>query len=155
MQRLKGKTILITGASRGIGHAIALRYAAAGANIVAASKDSPENLREAADQITASGGQVLALDCDVCDYHAIKQAVAQAVDRFGGIDVLVNNTSATCFTDTLHTLPEHFDLAVATSVRAAFFMFCAYLVNVQGNFSLMKTCFENRAWLIFLAMQLI
>lgn len=132
---LKGKTILITGASRGIGQAIALRYAASGANIVVASKDSPKNIQEVADQIIASGGQALALNTDVSDHLAIKQAVAQAVDRFGGIDVLVNNTSATCFMDTLHTLPEQFDLVVGTSVRAAFFMSQAclpYLKNASN-----------------------
>lgn len=122
MSMLEGKTVLVTGGSRGIGQAIALRYAAAKANLVILSKDSAANIQETADQIVAAGGQALALNSDVSDFHAITKAVSEAVDRFGGIDVLVNNTSATCFTDTLHTLPEHFDLVVATSVRAAFFM---------------------------------
>lgn len=122
MSAFKGKTILVTGASRGIGQGIALGYAAAGANIVIVTKDSQANVQSTADQIVAAGGQVLALNCDVSDHHAIKRAVVQAAEHFGGIDILVNNTSATCFMDTLHTLPEQFDLVVSTSVRAAFFM---------------------------------
>lgn len=117
----KGKTVVITGGSRGIGLAIALRYARAGANIVVITKDTPENIEAAAEQIISSGGQALALSVDVTDERAIKASIDQAVDRFGGIDVLVNNTSATCFTDTMHTQPEKFDLAMQTSVRAAFF----------------------------------
>lgn len=122
MSKLKGKTIVITGGSRGIGQAIALRYASAGANIVILSKDSQANIKEIDDEIVRVGGQGLALNIDVSDHGAITLAVSEAVDRFGGIDVVVNNTSATCFTDTLHTLPDHFDLVVATSVRAAFFL---------------------------------
>lgn len=119
---LKGKTIIITGASRGIGQGIALRYAAAGANIVVMSKDSPTNLEKVTNQIIAAGGQGLAFDADVSDYAAIKKAVSKAVNRFGGIDVLINNVSAQCFTNALNTLPEQFDLLISTSVRAAFFM---------------------------------
>ena len=120
MSMLQGKTILITGASRGIGQAIALRYAADGANIVILTKDSPENIQSAADQMLKAGGNVLALDVDVRDHHEIKKAVAKTVARFGGIDILVNNTSATCFTNTLDTSSEQFDLVVSTSMRAAF-----------------------------------
>lgn len=116
------KTIIVTGGSSGIGLAIALRFAAAGANVVIATKDSPANMKAAGEQIEAAGGQALVLSVDVTETQAIKQAVAEAADKFGGIDVLVNNTSATCFTDTLHTTPAKFDLVVATSVRAAYFM---------------------------------
>lgn len=122
MSTLKGKTTLITGGSRGIGLAIALRYAAAGANVVIVTKDSLTVIEEAAHQITAAGGHPFTLLVDVSDYSALQTAIAQTVERFGGIDVLVNNTSATCFTDTLHTLPKQFDLAFATSARAAFFL---------------------------------
>lgn len=122
MGEIKGKTIIVTGGSSGIGQAIALRYAAAGANIVIATKDSTVNIKAVGDQIIAAGGQALVLNVDVSDDQAIKQVVARAVDQFGGIDVLVNNTSATHFMDVLHTTPEKFDLVVSTSVRAAFFM---------------------------------
>lgn len=122
MRPIKEKTIVITGASRGIGQAIALRYAAEGANVVVLSKDAPDAIQGTADQIVASGGQALALNVDVSDCAALKQAIDQAVSKFGGIDALVNNTSATIFTDTLHTLPEKFDLVMATSCRAAFFL---------------------------------
>lgn len=119
---LKGKTVIITGASRGIGLAIALRYAAAKANIVVVTKDSLDTIQKTSDQIISAGGKALTLNIDVSDHNAIKQAVSQAADQFGGIDALINNTSATCFTDTLHTLPEQFDLVISTSVRGAFFM---------------------------------
>jgi citronellol/citronellal dehydrogenase len=117
-----GKTAVITGGSRGIGQAIALRYAAAGANIVILTKDAPAHIENTTDQVIAAGGQILVLDTNVCDAHALMQAVRQAVDRFGGIDILVNNTSATCLEDILHMTPEQFDTVLATSVRAAFFL---------------------------------
>lgn len=119
---IQGKTVIITGASRGIGQAIALRYAAAKANVVVVTKDLPENIEDTTDRIVAAGGQALALNTDVSDDKAIKEAVAQAVARFSSIDILVNNTSATCLTDILHTTPEQFDLALSTSARAAFFL---------------------------------
>ena len=96
-----------------------------GASIVVLSKDSAENIEAISSEIIASGGHSLALNIDVSDFHAIEQAVAQAVDRFGGIASLVNNTSATCFTDTLHTSPQHFDVVVATSVSRRFFPIAA------------------------------
>lgn len=135
MKDLKGKTIVITGASRGIGLSIALRFAKAKANIVIVTKDSSTNIQEAVNQIIASGGEVLVLNTDVSDHDAIKQTISEAVNRFGSLDVLVNNTSVTCFTDTLRTLPEQFDLSIATSVRAAFFMSqicCPYLAKAQN-----------------------
>lgn len=122
MSTLEKKTVVITGGSRGIGQAIALRYAAAKANLIILTKDTPENIKQTSDKIIAAGGQALVLNMDISDQHAIKQAISEGVGRFGGINILVNNTSATCFTDTEHTLPEQFDRVVATSVRAAFFM---------------------------------
>ena len=115
-----GKTVVITGASRGIGQAIALRYAAEGANIVIVSKDAQANIDDTVKRIPE--GKALAFNIDISDIDAIKQAVLQTVERFGGIDVLVNNTSAAILVDTEHATPEQFDLVVATSVRAAFFM---------------------------------
>ncbi len=116
------KTVVITGGSRGIGQAIALRYATANANLLILTKDTPENIQQTADKIMAAGGQELVLNVDISDQKAMQQAITKGVGHFGGIDILVNNTSATCFTDTEHTLPQQFDLVVATSVRAAFFM---------------------------------
>lgn len=118
---MKGKTVLITGGSQGIGKAIALRCATAGANVVIATKDTPENMLQAAEQIQAADGQALVLEVDVAHESEIQRAIAEAVSRFGGIDVLVNNTSRTCFTSTLDTQPEQFDAVMSTSARAAFF----------------------------------
>ena len=151
---LKGKTVIITGASRGIGQAIALRYAAAKANIVILSKDSPTNIKETANEIVAAGGQVLALNIDVSDYNALRQAAAQTVVQFGGVDILVNNTSATCLTDILHTTPEQFDLVLATSARAAFFLSQAcqphlqkasnpHIINISPPLSIDPFWFKN------------
>jgi citronellol/citronellal dehydrogenase len=122
MSKLERKTVVITGGSRGIGQAIALRFAADKANLVILTKDTLENIKQTADQIIAAGGQALVLNMDISDERAIKEAVSKGIERFGAVDILVNNTSATCFADTVHTLPEQFDLVVATSVRAAFFM---------------------------------
>jgi citronellol/citronellal dehydrogenase len=125
------KTIVITGASRGIGLAMALRFAAEKDNIVVVSKDSKESIQTASDQIVQAGGHALSFNIDVSDNCAIEQAVSEAVKAFGGIDILINNVSAQCFTDTLHTLPENFDTLIATSVRAAFFMSQACLPHLK------------------------
>lgn len=118
----KKRTVLITGAGQGIGQAIALRFAADGSNIVIASKDSPAQIQETVEGIQAAGAEVLAREVDVRDCEALKQVANEAVARFGGIDLLINNTSAPCFNDTFHTSPEQFDLIMSTSVRAAFFL---------------------------------
>ena len=118
----KTKTVLITGASRGIGQAIAYRFAADKANVVIASKDDPSRVQETIEGITNAGGQALACDIDVCECDQLKNLVQQTIDRFKGIDILINNTSAPCFNDTFHTTPEQFDLIESTSVRAAFFL---------------------------------
>lgn len=133
MSKVKGKTVVITGASRGIGQAIALKFASSKSNIVILTKDSPESIADVADQVVAAGGQALALYVDVAQSLEIKAAIAEAVDRFGGVDILINNTSATCFTDTLHTLPEQFDLVMATSVRAAFLLAQACFPYLQNG----------------------
>lgn len=103
---LAGRTIFITGASRGIGKAIALRCAKDGANIVIAAKSAkphpklPGTIYTAAQEIEAAGGRALACVVDVQSEEQIQQAVDQAVDKFGGIDVLVNNASAIHLTGT-------------------------------------------------------
>lgn len=116
------KTILITGAGQGIGRAIALRFAVDGSNIVIASKDAAAQMQETVEEIESAGGSVLFRDIDVGNIDELKHLVGAAVDRFGGIDILVNNTSAPCFNDTFHTSTQQFDLIMSTSVRAAFFL---------------------------------
>jgi citronellol/citronellal dehydrogenase len=126
MPSLAGKTLFITGASRGIGLAIALRAARDGANVVVAAKTIephpklPGTIHEAARAIEAAGGQALACAVDVRDEAQIAAAVAQAVARFGGIDVLVNNASAISLTPTPATPMKRYDLMHAVGPRAAF-----------------------------------
>jgi len=119
---MKSKTLLITGGGQGVGRAIAFRFAAAGANVVVASKDRPEQIQETLEGILSAGGKALCLDIDVRNTLEVKKLVEKTIDQFGSIDILVNNTSAPCFSDTLHTSPEQFDLILSTSVRAAFFL---------------------------------
>ena len=131
----QGKTILITGGSRGIGQAIALRFAAACANVVVVTQDSLEAVESAEQQVLKAGGKPLTLNLDLSCEFSIQQSVSQAVDQFGGIDVFINNTSATCLTDILGTTPEQFDVVMATSVRAAFFLSqaCYPLLKKSAN----------------------
>ena len=131
---MKGKTILITGGSRGIGLAIAMRLATDGANVVVLTKEKDlAVLPQVQEQLMKAGGQAMVLDVDICDEKNIREAVLEAVKRFGGIDGVVNNTSATIFTDTLHTSPQQFDTLIATSVRAAFFVSQASLPFLQSS----------------------
>jgi citronellol/citronellal dehydrogenase len=123
---LKGKTLFITGATRGIGKAIALRAARDGANIVIAAKSDvpnpklPGTIHSAASEIEAAGGRALALKCDVRDEDSVRAAVAAAVSHFGGIDVLVNNASAISLTGTLDTPMKRFDLMFGVNLRGTF-----------------------------------
>lgn len=119
---MQKRTVVIAGGSQGIGLAIALRFAQEKSNIVILTKDKPENVALAAEKVIEAGGEVLALQVDVCRYDEMKTAIEEAINRFGAIDVLVNNTSATCFADPLHTSPNQFDLIISTSVRAAFLL---------------------------------
>ncbi len=116
------RTILITGAGQGIGQAIALRFAAEGANLVIASKDSPAQIKETVEGIEAAGGKALAVEVDVRNVSELKELVTRSYEQFGSLDVLINNTSAPCFKDTFNTTPEQFDLIMSTSVRAAFLL---------------------------------
>ena len=123
---LKGKTLFITGASRGIGKAIALRAAADGANIAIAAKSNvpnpklPGTIHTAAAEIEAAGGKALAIKCDIREEEDVRAAVAACVERFGGIDVLVNNASAISLTRTLDTPMKRFDLMFGVDVRGTF-----------------------------------
>jgi citronellol/citronellal dehydrogenase len=126
MANLSGKTLFITGASRGIGKAIALRAARDGANIVIAAKTTeahpklPGTIHSAAEEIEAVGGKALALQVDIRDEAQIAEGVARAVEHFGGIDILVNNASAISLTGTLETPMKRFDLMMGVNARGTF-----------------------------------
>jgi citronellol/citronellal dehydrogenase len=124
----KDKTVLITGASRGIGKAIGLRLAKEGANIVIASKSIEENPKlggtifSAAAEMESVGGKALAVQCDIRDELQIQHAVDEAVKHFGGIDILINNASAISLTTTEQTETKRFDLMYDINVRGTFFV---------------------------------
>jgi len=123
---LRGKTLFITGASRGIGHAIGMRAARDGANVVIAAKTAEPNpklagtIHSAAADMEKAGGKALALTVDVRNEDNIAAAVAEAVKRFGGIDIVVNNASAIQLTGTLETAPKRFDLMFSVNVRGTY-----------------------------------
>ncbi len=126
MPALQGRTVFITGASRGIGRAIALRCAGDGANVVVTAKTDtphprlPGTIHETAREVEAAGGCALAIQLDVRDDAAIAAAVQQAAAHFGGIDILVNNASAIQLTGTLDTPAKRFDLMFSVNVRGTF-----------------------------------
>ena len=126
MTTLAGKTLFITGASRGIGLAIALRAARDGANVAIAAKSSvpnpklPGTIHSAAEAVNATGGQGLALKCDIREEDEVKAAVAATVDVFGGIDILVNNASAIWLRGALDTPMKRFDLMSQVNSRGSF-----------------------------------
>jgi citronellol/citronellal dehydrogenase len=133
------KTVLITGASRGIGKAIGLRLAREGANIVIASKSVEENpqlggtIFSAAAEMEAAGGKALAVQCDIRDELQIQKAVEAAIDRFGGIDILINNASAISLTATEQTEPKRFDLMYDINVRGTFFVSKACIPHLKKS----------------------
>ena len=126
MNDLRGKTIFITGSSRGIGREIALRCARDGANVVVTGKTSEPHaklsgtIHSVAAEVEQTGGQALAIQLDVRDEQALQAAVEQAARHFGGIDVLVNNASAIGLTDTLNTPAKRLDLMWEVNMRATF-----------------------------------
>ncbi len=128
----QNKTVLITGASRGIGKAIGLRLAAAGANIVIASKSIEENPKlggtifSAAAEMEAAGGKALAVQCDIRFEDQVDNVVKLAAEKFGGIDILINNASAISLTNTEQTEPKRYDLM--------------YDINVRGTFMVSRAC---------------
>lgn len=137
MTTLKGKTLFVTGGSRGIGLAIALRAAADGANIVIAAKTAkphpklPGTIYSAAEEIESAGGRALPLVCDIRDEKAVAAAVDQGAEHFGGIDICVNNASAIALLSTSKTTMRQFDLM--------------HQVNARGTFLVSKTCIP---WLL-------
>jgi citronellol/citronellal dehydrogenase len=126
MPTLAGKTIFITGGSRGIGLAIGVRAARDGANVVVAAKTVephpklPGTIHTAAAEIEAAGGGALAVEMDIRDEEQVRRAVHAALARFGAIDALVNNASAISLTGTLATPVRRFDLMMAVNVRGTF-----------------------------------
>ena len=132
---LKGKTIFISGASRGIGLAIALKAARDGANVAIAAKtvkphpSLPGTIYTAADEIRAAGGKALACVCDIRDEKSVEKAVADCVKEFGGIDICINNASAIYQTPVEQTDTKRFDLAMA--------------INTRGTFVVSKACIPH------------
>ena len=132
---LAGKTLFITGASRGIGLAIALRAAKDGANVaIAAKTDTPNpklpgTIHTAAVEIEKAGGKALPLVCDIRFEDQVATAVEQCVNRFGGIDICVNNASAISLTGTLQTDMKRFDLM--------------HQINARGTYLVSKTCIPH------------
>ena len=132
---LKGKTLFITGASRGIGLAIALKAARDGANIAIAAKTAAPNARlpgtifTAADEIEKAGGRALPLECDIRFEDQVAAAVAATVKKFGGLDICVNNASAISLTGVLETEMKRFDLM--------------HQVNARGTFLVSKLCLPH------------
>lgn len=135
----KGKTVFITGASRGIGKAIALKLAETGANIVVAAKSVVEDPRlggtiySAAADIEAAGGKALAIALDIRDEAASKAAMQQAAAHFGGIDILINNASAINLLPTEKTEPRRYDLMHSINVRGTFFLCQAAIPHLKKS----------------------
>lgn len=126
MNNLKGKTVFITGASRGIGKAIGLRAAADGANIVIASKTTEAHpklegtIHTAAEEMVAAGGNALPVQTDIRFEDQVQNAVDRAVEEYGGIDILVNNASAITLTSTRETEMKRYDLMNQVNARGTF-----------------------------------
>ena len=137
MTTLSGKTLFITGASRGIGLAIALRAARDGANVVIAAKSAvpnpklPGTIHSAAAEVEAAGGKALAVQCDIREESEVRAAVAAAVERFGGIDILVNNASAIWLRGLADTPMKRFDLMQQVNARGTFLCSQACLPHLE------------------------
>ena len=136
---LSGKKIFITGGSRGIGLAIALRAARDGASIAIAAKTSdpnpklPGTIHTAAEEIRAAGGTALPIQCDLRDENQIAEAIAQTAADFGGIDILINNASAINLTPTEATPAKRFDLMFDVNVRGTFLTSQAAIPHLRAS----------------------
>ena len=136
---LKGKTMFVTGGSRGIGLAIALRAAQDGANIAIASKTSdpnpklPGTIFTAAAEIEKAGGQALPIQCDIRFEDQIQAAISKTVEKFGGIDIVLNNASAINLTNTESTPAKRFDLMMSVNIRGTFLTSQAALPHLRAS----------------------
>jgi citronellol/citronellal dehydrogenase len=134
---LRGKTLFITGASRGIGKAIALRAARDGANVAIAAKTAephpklPGTIYTSAQEVEAAGGQALPVVCDIRSEDQIAEAVKKTITAFGGIDILVNNASAIHLTGTVATPMKRYDLM--------------HQINTRGTFACSQACIPHLA----------
>jgi citronellol/citronellal dehydrogenase len=128
MRDMVGRTVLVTGSSRGIGEAIALRCAEAGANVVITGKTEtphpklPGTIYSVAEECERRGGKALPIRMDLRSEDDIEAAVEKTAETFGGLDVLVNNASAQTFTRTLDTAPKQYDLLMDVNIRGTFLM---------------------------------
>ncbi|GIX32803.1 MAG: short chain dehydrogenase [Lysobacterales bacterium] len=126
MAELSGKVLFITGASRGIGRAIALAAARRGARVAIVAKSDvpnpklPGTIHEVAKEVEAAGGEALPIRCDIRNEEDVENAVAATVERFGGIDILINNASAIWLKGTLETPIKRFDLMMQVNARGSF-----------------------------------
>lgn len=139
MKTLRDKVVFITGSSRGIGREIALRCARDGAKVVITGKTAepheklPGTIHSVAEEVVQAGGQALAIRLDVRDEQAIQAAVAQTVEKFGGIDVLVNNASAISLSATLDTPAKNLDRMWDVNMRATFFASQACIPHLKKS----------------------
>ncbi len=139
MNSLAGRTIIVTGASRGIGRAIALRSAADGANLVIAAKSAqphpklPGTIHTVAAEVEAAGGKALSVAVDVRSEEDVRRMVARAVEAFGGIDALVNNAGAISLTSTAETPLKRYDLMQHVNARAVFLCSQACLPHLKRS----------------------
>ena len=136
---MKGRTVFVTGASRGIGKAIALRLAREGANIVIAAKSAaphpklPGTIYETAREVEAAGGRALAVEVDVRDQTRVAAAMNDAVERFGSLDALVNNAGAISLANVEHTPVKRYDLMQSVNARAVFVCAQAALPHMRKS----------------------
>ena len=133
----QNKTVLITGGTRGIGKAIALRLAKEGANIIIAAKSVEENAKlggtifTAAAEVEAAGGKALAVQCDIRFEDQVQNVIDKTIEKFGSLDILINNASAISLTGTEQTEPKRFDLMHDINVRGTFFVTKACIPHLK------------------------
>ena len=146
MPRMSGMTALVTGASRGLGRAIALEYAKEGARVIVCSRQNsptglPGTAEATAQRIREAGGEALALSCDVADEQQVNAMVERALDAYGAVDVLVNNAGAMVLGETLLEIgPEKWDASVAANLRGPFLLCRAVVPHMvrQGKGSIIN-----------------